>query len=59
MPFEAKKLKSCFEYPDIVRQRINKELQEGRIAGPFKEPPLVNMRISPLDLVPKHDPGQF
>jgi hypothetical protein len=38
MPFKAKHLKSVFENPDLVRQRINTEVNLGRMAEPFKHP---------------------
>ena len=43
----------------MVRQKIETEVAAGRVAGPFDSRPLQTLRISPLGLVPKHDPGQF
>ena len=43
----------------IVRQKIDRELQLGRVAGPFSTPPLPNLRCSPVGLVPKQAPGEF
>lgn len=39
-------------YPDIVQDKISKEVNEGRVAGPFCRPPFVNFRLSPLVIVP-------
>ena len=34
---------------------VLKEVQLGRVAGPFHKRPIFNLRLSPLGLVPKHD----
>ena len=39
--------------------KIQKELDAGRVAGPFDKPPLLNFQVSPLGLVPKKVPGEF
>ena len=59
MAFEAKNLKSAIQNPNIVRLKIKKELQAGRIAGPFTISPFKDLRVSPLGLVPKKEPGEF
>ena len=46
----------CFE---ITNTKLNKEIQSGRIVGPFGNPPFKNLQISPLGIVPKKVPGQF
>ncbi len=56
---EAPNLKSISELPDKALEKINKEVKLGRIAGPFKEKPLPNLRVSPIGLVPKAEPGKF
>lgn len=55
----ASNLTSCKQHPDIVRQKLNEELQAGRVKGPFSSPPLGNFRVSPIGVVPKKSPGQF
>lgn len=52
-------LKSAIEMPEVVDKKLKKELEAGRIAGPFVEPPFPNMHISPLGVVPKKIEGQF
>lgn len=52
-------LKSCEENPEIVHKKLKVELDTGRVKGPFDVPPLPNLRISPIGLVPKKSPGQF
>ena len=46
------------ENSDIVREKLNKEISLGRIAGPFDHPPLPTLRISPIFLAPKKN-GDF
>ena len=52
-PRDAKNLKSASSQPDIVRQKIQTEIDAGRVAGPFDQRPFPNLRVSPLGLVPK------
>ena len=47
----CKNLKSALENPDIVWEKINKEILAGRVAGPFSEPPFENFRASFYDEV--------
>jgi hypothetical protein len=51
--------KSARENPTVVDKKLDKELQAGRIDGPFKCRPFKDLIISPLGLVPKKEPGQF
>ena len=44
---------------DVVRWKIQKEVAERRVAGPFVESPVPNLRISPLGVIPKKTPGEF
>ena len=55
----SKNLKSAFENPREVTNKLNKEVLSGRIIGPFDTPPFKDFRISPLGLVPKKVPGEF
>ena len=43
----------------ILNQRLQQELLSNRIAGPFFEPPFLNIQISPLSFVPKKSPGEY
>ena len=45
--------------PDAVEVKIRKELEAGRLAGPFPIPPLSPFGISQLGVVPKKNPGEF
>lgn len=52
-------LKSVELFPQVVRDKLLKELAEGRIEGPFVYPPYRNFRISSLGVVPKREPNEF
>ena len=56
---ETRNLKSAVMNPKVTEDKINKELKLGRIAGPFKSPPLKDLTISPIGLHPKKAPGEF
>ena len=43
--FESPNLKSAIEKPDIVISKLNKELEAGRIAGPFAVPPFPKLSL--------------
>ena len=58
-PSDSKNLKSANLLPDVVRQKIKGEIEAGRVAGPFDRRPLPNLRVSPLGLVPKREPGEY
>ena len=57
--FEPPNLKSAIARPDIVRDKLTKEIHAGRIAGPFCKPPFPSMFCSPLGIVPKKNPSEF
>ena len=54
----AKNSRTVFQRPNLVRQKIDKELSMGRIAGPFINPSFPTFRVSHIGLVPKKD-GNF
>jgi hypothetical protein len=51
-------LPSVRKYPYILQGTIDKDVEAGRIAGPFVSRPLPTLSISPLGLVLKKD-GDF
>lgn len=56
---QSPNLKSANENHILVTEKINKELALNRVAGPFNELPIKNLKVSPLGLVPKKTEGQF
>lgn len=58
----SKNLLSARNKLDILKQKISKEIEAGRVAGPFDQiqnVPFTNLQISLLGLVPKKNPGEF
>ena len=49
---------SALEHPDIVDAKLQEELAQGRIAGPFSIKPQ-GLIVSPLALVPKKEPNSY
>ena len=43
---------------EVLFDKIQKEIQARRVAGPFMSPPFPNIQV-PLGLVPKKAPGEF
>ncbi|KAM4031882.1 LOW QUALITY PROTEIN: uncharacterized protein ACNLHF_019259 [Anomaloglossus baeobatrachus] len=58
-PSFAQNLKSATEFHQVLLQTLESELSAGRIRGPFSSPPFFNLRVSPLGVVPKKEPGKF
>ncbi len=56
---DSQNLKSINNLKDKALEKINKEVNLGRIAGPFDSRPLRNLIISPIGLVPKSEPGKY
>ncbi|VDH94982.1 Hypothetical predicted protein [Mytilus galloprovincialis] len=53
LPVNENYSKSVTIHADLVREKINKEITLGRMAGPFDHPPLPTLRISPIFLAEK------
>jgi len=51
-------LPSSSQFP-IIQERIQSELETGKIAGPFKTAPFHNLFLSPIYAVPKKTPGKY
>jgi len=59
LAYESPNLKSALEQPELVKAKLGKECDAGRIVGPFTTPPFPNFRTSPLGIAPKKDPSEF
>jgi len=57
--FEPPNLKSAIAQPDIIRDKLDKEINADRVAVPFQNPPFPDMFCSPLGIVPKKNPSEF
>ena len=58
-PTISHNLQSAQQHPEIVTQKLLKEIQAKIIAGPFSFPPFTNFVCSPLGVCPKKKPGTF
>ena len=56
---ESHNLKSVTHLQDKAMEKLNKEIELGRIAGPFSSKPLPNLIVSPIGLVPKAEEGKY
>lgn len=52
---ESSNLVSAFEHKIELKEKILKEINLGRIVGPFDNLPIPNLQISPIGIVPKSD----
>lgn len=59
VPMFADNLKSARENPEVLRDKVGKEVALGRMFGPFTSLPFSNFRVSPLGVVPKKEVGKF
>ena len=58
-PKWSRNLPTAFENPKIVSENLAKEVQFGRVAGPFDKPPFPNLQVSPIGIVPKKHSDKF
>ena len=58
-PLECDNSQSAKENPEAVEKKLQKEIREGRMAGPFKDPPFENFKCFPLAVRPKSVPGEY
>lgn len=56
---ESQNLRSAFICPDIIDEKILKEVSTGRVLGPFDFKPFSDIQCSPLGLVEKKVPGEY
>ena len=52
-------LQSVKKHQAVAREKIREEVLAGRISGPYATPPFAELRISPIGLVAKKEPGKF
>ena len=57
MSFMSKNLVSAEMNKMETKEKLLKEVQLGRMIGPFLNKPIANLRVSPIGLVPKSDNG--
>lgn len=47
---EGANLKSVSQHVEVVQRKIEKEIEAGRVAGPFQNPPLQNLQVSSIGI---------
>ena len=52
-------LPSADTKPELIRDRLHKEVKLGHMGGPFKEPPFEHLMCSPVGLVPKKESDEM
>jgi len=57
LALETKNLKSVLINPTAALQKVENEINMGRIAGPFQRRPISNLRCSPIGVVPNKTGG--
>ena len=51
---------SALSNPQVIDNYLRSEVQLGRLAGPFLQPPLRNLHVSRFGIIPKHNqPGRW
>ena len=50
---------STSQLPLVIEHKLAKEIDMGRIKGPFDSPPLDNFSVSPIGVVPKKAANEF
>ena len=58
-PLHSNNSVSVTNNEQVVAEKIRKELDMGRIEGPFLEPPFDNFKCSPLSVREKREPGKY
>lgn len=48
---------SVERHREVTKAKLLKEVQLGRMLGPFTKKPISTLRVSPVGLVPRHDGG--
>ena len=51
--FESPNLQSALHSPDVAFSKLKKEINAGRVVGPFDAPPFPVFRTSPIGIIPK------
>ena len=55
----SRNLLSASQHPEVVSANLNKEMQLGRVAGPFPSPPLPDFQCHPIGVVPKKHSSEW
>ena len=56
---KPKNLKSAYDHPEVIEKKIESELLNNRIEGPFDKPPFQLFAMSPIGVVEKKEKGKY
>lgn len=59
MPKVPNNLRSALQHPEVVSEKLAKEVAMGRMGGPFRCAPIADLVVSPLGVVPKKENNKF
>ena len=59
LPHLSKNLPSATQHPQVVSETLAKEVELGRVAGPFNSPQFSNLQVSPIGVIPKKHSDKF
>lgn len=57
--FESPNLQSALHSPDVGLAKLMKEIDAGRVVGPFNAPPFPHFCTLPVGIIPKKTPNEF
>ena len=55
----SRNLISASQHPEVVSSNLSKEIQKGRVAGPFLSSPLKHLQCHPVGVVPKKHSSEW
>ena len=55
----SRNLISASQHPEVVSSNLSKEIQKGRVAGPFLSSPLKDLQCHPVGVVPKKHSSEW
>ena len=58
-PHSSKNVLFAYQNPKVIDDKIKKEIELGRVAGPLASPPFKKFCVSPLGVDPKKTPGEY
>ena len=58
-PRVSRNLISAIQHPEVVSSNLNKEIQLGRVAGPFDSSPIPDLQCHPVGVVPKKHSSEW
>ena len=58
-PRVSRNLLSASQHPEVVTRNLAKEVNLGRVAGPFTSPPLPDLQCHPVGVVPKKHTSEW